>query len=103
MKVLAVAAGTAVAAKDQMHSLVTYAQLRQRLSCIAQVPRSAHLRTMLRSQRFAATNFFLSMHCVQSVRDAAATRNALPSFTAGDGGGLSSYCASSPRWPISDQ
>ena len=34
---------------------------------------------------------------------AAATRKVLPSFIAGGGGGLSGYCASSPRWRISGQ
>ena len=103
MMVLAIAAGAALAAKDQMHSLATSWPARSRLSGIAQVPRSVHLQTMLRSQRFAATNLCLSMHCVQSVRGAAATRKALPSFIAGGGGGLSGNCADSPRWRISDQ
>ena len=103
MKVLAIAAGAAVAAKDQMHSLATALEVRRRLSGIAQVPRSAHLQTTLRSRRFAATDLCLSLHGVQSVRGAAATRKVLPSFIAGGGGGLSGYCASSPRWRISGQ
>ena len=97
LKVLAIASGAAVAAEYQMHSLASSLQVRHRLSGIAQVPRSAHLRSKLSSQCFAATDLCLSMRCVQSVRGAAATRKALPSFTAGDGGGLSGSCASSQR------
>jgi len=43
------------------------------------------------------------MRWLQSVRGAAANRKALLSFTAGDGGGLSGACSSSPRWRISGQ
>jgi hypothetical protein len=101
--VLATASGAAVAAKDPIHSLAASVQVRRRRSGNAQAPLPAHLPSLFRSQRFAATNLGLSTHCVQSVRGAAATRTALPSFTAGGGGGLSSACSSSPRWRISVQ
>jgi hypothetical protein len=101
LKVLATFAGAAVAAKDKMHLLATSAQVRHRLSGNAQAPRLAHLPSLLSRQRFAATNLCLLMHCVQSVRGAAATRKALPSFNSGGGGGLSGYCASSSRWRVS--
>ena len=103
LMVLATVAGAAVAAKDQMHSLAMSAQVRQRRSSSAQVPWLAHLRSLLGPQRFAATNLCSSLRWFQSVPGAAATRKALPSFTAGDGGGLSSVCSSSPRWRISSQ
>jgi hypothetical protein len=102
-KVLAIASGAAVAAEFQMHSLAALVRVRQRGSGLAQAPRSAHLRSQLRLQRFAATNLCLSMRCVWSVSGAAATRKALPSFTTGDGGGLSGACGSSQRWHISGQ
>ena len=101
--VLATVAGAAVAAKDQMHSLAMSAQVRQRRSSNAQVPWLAHLRSLLGPQRFAATNLCSSLRWFQSVPGAAATRKALPSFTAGDGGGLSSVCSTSPSWRIGGQ
>jgi hypothetical protein len=88
LKVLAIASGAAVAAEYQMPSLATFVQARQRRSGNAQVPRSAHLQSRLRLQRFAATTLFRSLRSFQSVRGSAATRKALLSFTAGDGGGL---------------
>ena len=100
---LAIAAGAAVAAGAKMHSLATRLQARHRLSGNAQAPRSAHLPGLLSSQRFAATDLCLSMRCVQSVRGPTAIRKALPSFTASDGGGLSSASFTSPRWLISGQ
>jgi hypothetical protein len=103
MQVLAIASGAAVAAKDQMHLLATYAQVRHRLSGNAQSPLLAHLRSLLSLLRFAATNLCLPMRRVQSVRGAAATRKAMPSFIAGCGGGLRGACSSSPRWRISGQ
>jgi hypothetical protein len=103
MKLLAIASGAAVAAKDQMHSRAAVLQARHRLSGNAQVPRSASLRSRVRSQRFAATNLCLSKRCVQSVRGAAATRRAVPAFTAGSGGGVSNSCACPSRWRIGGQ
>ncbi|MBL0094013.1 MAG: hypothetical protein IPP50_17865 [Piscinibacter sp.] len=99
---LAIASGAAVAAEYQMPSLATFVQARHSKSGNAQVPRSALLPSLLRLQRFAATTLFRSLRWFQSVRGSAATRKALPSFTAGDGGGLSAG-ASSPRWRISGQ
>ena len=90
LKVLALASGAAFAAEYQMPSRATFVQVRQSKSGNAQVPRSALLQRQFRLQRFAATNVCLSMHCVWSVRGSAATRKALPSFAAGNGGGLSS-------------
>ena len=101
--VLATAAGAAVAAKDQMHSLATSLQVRQRLSGIAQAPRSAHSPSVLSLQRFAATKLCLSLRWFQSVRGAAAIRRALLSFTAGVGGGMSNSRSSSLRWRIAGQ
>jgi len=101
--VLAIASGAAVAAEYQMPSRATFVQVRQSKSGNAQVPRSALLQRQLKLQRFAATHLYLSMHCVWSVRGSAATRKALPSFAAGNGGGLSSSGASSPSWRISGQ
>ena len=95
MKVLAFASGAAVAAEYQMHSLATVVQARHSKSGNAHVPRSVLLPSLLRLQRFAATTLFLSLRRFQSVRGAAATRKALPPFTAGNGGGLSCSCASS--------
>jgi len=101
--VLAIASGAAVAAEYQMPFAATFVQARCSKSGNAQVPRSALLHSPLRLQRFAATTLFRSVRSFQSVRGSAATRKALPSFTAGDGGGLSGSCANSPRWPISGQ
>jgi hypothetical protein len=101
--VLATVAGAAVAAKDQMHSLATSVQVRHRLSVNAQLPPSAHRPRVFSSQRFAATDLCLSMLWLQSVRGAAATRKALPMFTAGDGGGVSGTCSTSSRWRTSGQ
>jgi len=103
LKVLAIASGAAVAAECQMPSTATFVQARCSKSGNAQVPLSALLPIQFRLQRFAATSLCRSMRWYQSVRGSAATRKALPSFTAGDGGGLSSSCASSPRWRISEQ
>ena len=103
LKVLAIASGAAVAAEYQMHSLATLVRVRQRRSGLAQALRSAHLQSPLRSQRFAAKNRCFSTRWVQSVSGAAATRKALPSFTAGGGGGMSTCCASSQRRRVSRQ
>ena len=103
LKVLALASDAAVAAECQMLSLATFVQARHSKSGNAQVPRSALLRSRLRLQRFAATTLFRSLRWLQSVIGSAATRKALLSFTAGDGGGLSGSCANSPRWRISGQ
>ena len=103
MLALSIAAGAAVAAKDQMHSLASSMQVRNRLSGIAQAPQSAHLRSKVRSQRFAATDLCFSIRWFQSVLGAAATRKALRSFTAGSGGGMNNSCASPPLWHISGQ
>ena len=88
LKVLALASDAAVAAECQMLSLATFVQARRSKSGNAQVPRSALLRSLFRVQRFAATTLFRSVCRFQSVLGSAATRKALPSFTAGDGGGL---------------
>jgi hypothetical protein len=103
LKVLAIASGAAVAAEYQTRLLATALPVRHEQGGHAQVPPSAHLLGLLSSQRFAATNLSLSIRFVQSVSGAAATRNALPSFTAGGGGGLNSPGASSPRWRIGGQ
>ena len=100
---LALATDAAVAAEYQMPSLAAVVQARKAKSRNAQVPRSALLHSPLRLQRFAATTLFRSLRRFQSVSGPAATRVALPSFTAVGGGGLSSSCASSPRWRISGQ
>ena len=100
---LAIASGAAVAAEYQMPSWATFVQVRQSKSGNAQVPRSALLLSLFRLQRFAATTLFRSLRLLQSVRGSAATRKALPSFAAGNGGGLSSSGASSPSWRISGQ
>jgi len=100
---LAVATSAAVAAEYQMPSLATSVQPRQSRRGNAQVPRSALLHSLLRLQRFAATTLFRSFRWLQSVIGAAATRKALPSFIAGNGGGLSGSCASSLRWCVSRQ
>jgi len=86
--VLAIASGAAVAAEYQMPSWATFVQVRQSKSGNAQVPRSALLLSLFRLQRFAATTLFRSLRWLQSVRGSAATLKALPSFAAGDGGGL---------------
>jgi len=98
--VLAIASGAAVAAEYQMPSWATFVQVRQSKSGNAQVPRSALLLSLFRLQRFAATTLFRSLRLLQSVRGSAATRKALPAFTDGDGGGMSSRRTSSPRWRI---
>jgi hypothetical protein len=98
MKVLAIASGVAVAAKDQMHSLAASLQVRHRLRSIAQVPQSAQLHGSLSSQRFAATALCLLTGYVQPVSGAAATRKALPAFTVGSGGGVVKACSNSSRW-----
>jgi hypothetical protein len=103
LKVLAIASGAAVAAEYQMHSLAALVQVRERRSGLAQAPRLVRLQSVLSPQRFAATDLCFSMHRVPSVRGAAATRKALPSFSAGGGGGVSSAYARSPRWRISGQ
>ena len=103
LKVLAFASGAAVAAEYQMPSSATVVQARNSKSGNAQVPRSALLQRQFRLQRFAATSLCRSMRWYQSVRGSAATRKALPSFTAGNGGGLSGPCASSPRWRVGGQ
>jgi len=103
MKALATVAESAFASRAQMHSPPASVQARQSKSGNAQVPRPVLLRSQHRLQRFAATTLCPSMRWFQSVRGAAATRKALPSFTAGDGGGLSGSCASSSRWRISAQ
>ena len=103
LRVLAAVACAAVAAKSQMHSLAKSVQVRRGVSGNAPAPKSAHLPILFSWQRSAATDFCLSIRRVQSARGAAATRKALPSFTAGGGGGLSSACFSSPRWRISGQ
>jgi len=103
LKVLALTSGAAVAAEYQMPSSATFVQARCSKSGNAQVPRSALLQCLPRLQRFAATTLFRSVRSFQSVRGAAATRKALPSFAAGSGGGLSSSGASSPIWRISGQ
>ncbi len=100
---LAIASGAAVAAEYQMPSWATFVQVRQSKSGNAQVPRSALLLSLFRLQRFAATTLFRSLRLLQSVRGSAATRKALPSFAAGDGGGLSSSGADSPGWRISER
>ena len=88
LKVLAIASGAAVAAKCEMPSSATFVHARCSKSGNAQVPRSALLHRQLRLQRFAAMNLCRSLRWYQSVLGAAATRKALPSFTAGDSGGL---------------
>jgi len=98
--VLALASGAAVATEYQIPSSATFVQARCSNSGNAQVPRSALLQSLLRLQRFAATTLFRSVRSFQSVRGAAATRKALPSFTSGDGGGLRGSCVSSSRWRI---
>jgi len=103
LKVLAFASGAAVAAEYQMPFSATLVQARHSKSGNAQVPRSALLQGLFRLQRFAATTLFRSVRSFQSVRGSAATRKALPSFTAGNGGGLSGPCASSPRWRVGGQ
>jgi len=101
--VLALASGAAVAAEYQMPSSATFVQARCSKSGNAQVPLSALLRRLFRLHRFAATNLCRLLRWVQSVRGSAATRKALPSFTAGNGGGLSSNGAGSQSWRISQQ
>jgi len=86
--VLATIAESAFASKAQLPSSATVVQARHSKSGNAQEPRSALLPSLLRLQRFAATTLFRSLRWFQSVRGAAATRKALPLFTAGDGGGL---------------
>jgi len=88
--VLANASGAAVAAEYQIPLLAAFMLAPHGRSGNAQVPRLALLQRQLRLQRFAAKNLCLSMHCIWSVRGSAATRKALPSFAAGNGGGLSS-------------
>jgi len=103
LKVLAFASGAAVAAEYQMPSSATVVQARNSKSGNAQVPRSALLQRQFRLQRFAATSLGRSLRWTQSVRGSAATRKALPSFNAGNGGGLISSRVDSPRWRISQQ
>ncbi len=103
MKVLATNAESAFASKAQMRSLPASVHARHSKSGNAHVPRSALLPSQLRLQRFAASNLCHPLRSYQSVRGSAATRKALPSFTAGDGGGLSGFRASSPRWRIGGQ
>ena len=86
-----------------MHSLATPAQVRQRLSGNAQVPRSARSPSALSQQRFAATKLCRSLHWLQFVSGAAATRKALPSFIAGSRGGMNNHCSSSQRWRVGGQ
>ncbi len=103
LSVLAVASGAAVAAEYQMPSSATFMLARHSKSGNAQVPRSALLRSQFRLLRFAATDLCLSMRSVWSVGGAAATRKALPSFTVGGGGGMSSCRTGSQRWRICDE
>ena len=103
LKVLSFAFGAAVAAEYQMHSSATVVQARHSKSGPAQVPRSALLQRQLRLQRFAVTSLCRSMRWLISVSGSAATRKVLPSFAAGNGGGLSGSCANPPRWRISGQ
>jgi hypothetical protein len=96
-KVLATAAEAAVAAKDQMHLQSAPSPLAPEGCGLAQAPRLMRLRTNAVSGRFAATSLWLSKRCFQSVRGAAATREPLPAFTAGSGGGMVTVGSGSSR------
>jgi hypothetical protein len=103
MKVLAIASGAAVAAECEMQSRSTSVPVRIKPRGLVQAPRSARLRSRVSSQRFAAKDLCPSMRWLQSVRGAAATRKAVPSFTAGSGGGMVTVCSSSQHWRFSGQ
>ena len=103
LKLLAIASGATVAAKDQMHSPPASVPARKCLSGSAQVPRPVHLQSKVWSQRFAATDLCLSIRRLQSVLGAAATRQSVPAFSAGSGGGMSGCCATLQRSRICDQ
>ena len=95
--------GAAVAAKNQMHSQRTPMQARSRRSSLAQAPWSAHLPSGVIAVRFAGMGLCLLIRSFQSVRGAAATRKAVPAFTAGSGGGVITACSGSSRWRFNRQ
>jgi hypothetical protein len=99
--VLAIASGAAVAAKSQMHSRYTSVAARTKRRSLAQAPRSAHLPSHISAARFTAENLCLLKHTFNSVSGAAATREAVPAFAVGSGGGVVKACSSSFRWRFS--
>ena len=99
--VLAIASGAAVAAKDQMHSRFTSLPARTKRCSLAKAPRSAHLPSHVGATRVAGASLCRSKRCFQPVSEAAATRKALPAFTAGSGGGMITTSSSSSRWRFS--